>query len=182
MARLAERALAARRVAVDGPDAAGKTTLADELAGALRARGRSVLRLSIDDFLRPPRERYRRGHESPEGYYLDSFDHDALRGAVLAASERTALVDGVFLLRPELTDLWDLSIFVNCERDEILRRATTRDAGRLGAGVIERYRRRYLPAQDAYRRLARPLEAADVVIDNTDPASPRWGQTAFEGG
>lgn len=34
------------RVAVDGPPAAGKTTLADELALLLRGRGREVIRTS----------------------------------------------------------------------------------------------------------------------------------------
>ena len=32
------------RVAVDGPPAAGKTTLADDLAAVLRAQGREVIR------------------------------------------------------------------------------------------------------------------------------------------
>jgi hypothetical protein len=48
----------------------------------LEAHELSVARVLIDDFLRPREERYRRGHESPEGYYLDSFDHDAFRTAV----------------------------------------------------------------------------------------------------
>ena len=41
------------RIAIDGPDAAGKTALADELAVVLRARGREVVRASIDDFHLP---------------------------------------------------------------------------------------------------------------------------------
>jgi uridine kinase len=69
------------RIGVDGVDAAGKTTLADELAGRLP----EAARLSADDFLQPPVERYRQGRESPMGYYEDSFDHVALRAAVLAA-------------------------------------------------------------------------------------------------
>src|ERR671937_2719322 len=67
------------RVTIDGPDAAGKTTLADELAARLRARQRVVIRASIDGFHRPRAERYRRGDESPHGYYNDSFDFDSLR-------------------------------------------------------------------------------------------------------
>lgn len=60
------------RVAVDGPDAAGKTTLADELGIALNDAGREVIRASVDGFHRPRVERYRRGPDSPEGYYEDS--------------------------------------------------------------------------------------------------------------
>jgi uridine kinase len=48
------------RVALDGPDAAGKTSLADELADRLAQR-RHVIRASADDFQRPRAERYRRG-------------------------------------------------------------------------------------------------------------------------
>src|SRR5450759_1567169 len=38
------------RVAIDGIDAAGKTTLADELAPLIEAQGRPVIRASIDGF------------------------------------------------------------------------------------------------------------------------------------
>ncbi len=38
------------RVAIDGVDASGKTTFADELALLVEARGRSVIRASIDGF------------------------------------------------------------------------------------------------------------------------------------
>ena len=47
------------RVAVDGPDAAGKTTLADELAAVLEARGRTAIRASVDGFHRPALNLYR---------------------------------------------------------------------------------------------------------------------------
>jgi uridine kinase len=66
------------RVAVDGPPAAGKTTLADELAVVLRAQGREVIRATIEDFLTPRSQRYRRGKHSAEDCYHDSFDFDAL--------------------------------------------------------------------------------------------------------
>jgi uridine kinase len=65
------------RVAVDGVDAAGKTTLADELAALLIQRDRPVIRASIDGFHRPRAERHRQGATSPQGYYTDSFDYDA---------------------------------------------------------------------------------------------------------
>ena len=71
------------RVAIDGPDAAGKTTLADELARELHALGKDVIRASIDGFHRPRKHRYRRGRLSARGYLEDSFDLDALRTALL---------------------------------------------------------------------------------------------------
>src|SRR3954469_6195433 len=41
------------RVAIDGMTAAGKTSFGHELAAALVAEGRCVLRASLDDFKRP---------------------------------------------------------------------------------------------------------------------------------
>jgi len=162
------------RVAVDGIDAAGKTTLADELAGVLERRSLPIARISEDDYLRPRAERYARGELSPEGYFLDSFDHDALHAAVLAApAGALVVVDGVFLQRPELADCWDVVVFVSVRPEEALRRALERDRGRFGRATEERYRRRYQPGQELYRRAVRPRERADLVLENDDPARPR---------
>jgi len=70
------------RVAIDGPDAAGKTVLAQELVTPLQAYGRPVIRASIDGFHHPARIRYRRGPTSAEGYYHDSFNYRALTDAI----------------------------------------------------------------------------------------------------
>lgn len=66
------------RVAIDGVDAAGKTTLANDLAPVITALGRPVIRASIDGFHNPQEIRRRRGSLSPEGYFLDSFNYPAL--------------------------------------------------------------------------------------------------------
>lgn len=50
------------RVAIDGPDAAGKTTLADELAGLL---GAAVTRIGADAFLRQPKSGIAAGANLP---------------------------------------------------------------------------------------------------------------------
>jgi hypothetical protein len=71
------------RLGIDGVDAAGKTTFADTLALDLIRSGRTVVRTSIDDFHRPRSERYRLGRHSPEGYYRDSFQHEAIIAHVL---------------------------------------------------------------------------------------------------
>jgi uridine kinase len=151
------------RVAVDGIDAAGKTTLADELALVLQAHNRSVIRASIDGFHRPRAERYRHGPTSAEGYYLDAFDYAALRNTLLlplgptgsryyrravfdlrtdstlnisaevAANDAVLLFDGVFLLRPELEALWEYRIFVDVPFAVALQRAVERDLGLFGS-------------------------------------------------
>jgi uridine kinase len=92
----------AARVAVDGVDAAGKTRLAGVLAALLELRGQTVSLVSIDGFLRPREERYRRGEESAEGYYLDSFDLGAFRRALDPRGRADAVVDNAVPARPRL--------------------------------------------------------------------------------
>jgi uridine kinase len=188
------------RVAIDGIDAAGKSTLADELAPLVERRNRPVIRASIDGFHRPRAERYRRGADSPEGYYRDSFDHDVIRTLLLqplgpggsrrfrraafdwrndaavdarlqeAPPDAVLLVDGVFCQRQELNDCWDLRIFVHVDEAEALRRGVERSGG--GDAERRRYLTRYLPGQRLYIAERQPQERADIVLDNTDVERP----------
>ncbi len=194
------------RVAVDGPPAAGKTTLADELAVVLRAQGREVIRASIEGFLLPRSQRYRRGEYSAVGCYHDSLDHDGLHRALLhplgpdgdrrfrtavydkstdnavsqplttARADAVLLFDGVFLLRPELIDRWDLRIFVSVAFEETLDRARIRDRGLYGsaAEVERRFRNRYRPSQEFYFDTVHPTDHADIVVHNDAPQQPAW--------
>ena len=85
------------------------------------------------------------------------------------------LVDGVFLLRPELFEHWDYRIFVDVAFDTAVQRASVRDQDHLGAAeqVRARYWRRYVPGQHLYLDTVHPRERADVLIDNNDPADPQ---------
>jgi uridine kinase len=193
------------RVAVDGPPAAGKTTLADELAVILRTQGRKVIRATIEGFLFPEAVRYRRGEYSPEGCYFDNHDYAALNRALLdplgpngdrqvqhAIYDRTTdtrlppnvqtapidavlLFDGVFLMRPELIDQWDLRIFVSTAFEQTLNRAAIRERGTRAAADIERrWRERYVPSQELYFATVNPMSRADIVVHNDEPDHPSW--------
>jgi len=70
-------------IAVDGIDGAGKTVFADALAEIFAEVGTAVLRASIDGFHRPRVERYERGRQSPEGFYLDSYDYPTFRRVLI---------------------------------------------------------------------------------------------------
>jgi uridine kinase len=85
-----------------------------------------------------------------------------------APADAVLLVDGVFLLRPELNDAWDLRGFLQVPFGEALPRALERDRARFGSAQAtrDRYRQRYLAT-------VRPRRIAEVVVDNRDPAAPR---------
>jgi uridine kinase len=73
------------RVAVDGRTAAGKTTFAHELTAALRRRGRSTARASLDDFTHPWSHAHRHGYDrvTGEGYYRNAYDFTSATNLLL---------------------------------------------------------------------------------------------------
>jgi uridine kinase len=199
------------RVAIDGPPAAGKTTLGDELAVVLRTQGREVIRVSIESFLLPRSERYRRGEYSAEGCYHDSFDFDALHRLLLsplgpggdrrfspavydrrtesalslpvttASADAVLLFDGVFLLRPELIDRWEVRIFVSAAFEKTLERARIRDLDQAHPALFgstteveRRWLERYKPSQQFYFDTVRPTDHADIIVHNDEPQQPAW--------
>jgi uridine kinase len=146
------------RVGIDGHSAAGKTTLADELADTLRQRtARPLLRVTLDQFKRHVDLRTRYPAGSPQNYYFEMFDVDAIRDELLAPlgpgghrryrshimdlSGRTPIDSGVhtspddailvadsgFLQKPALARYWDLRVYLHIEVADVLRRATIRD-------------------------------------------------------
>jgi uridine kinase len=158
------------RVGIDGVDASGKTTLANELLPLLEASGRNVVRASIDRFHNPAAIRKHRGAESPIGYFHDSFNYDALVESLLqplgpsgkrqfrraifdfrsdapidapledAPPDAVLLFDGVFLLRPELRGYWDFSLFVRASFEITVKRAEERDLYLFGTAADVRLR------------------------------------------
>lgn len=189
------------RVGIDGVDGAGKTTFADDLAAALRRRGRAVIRISVDDFHHPRAVRYRRGPNSPEGFWRDSFDYDRLRLDVLAplgpgGSRRyrpashdvttdevlhpacriapagaVLVLDGLFLHRDELAEHWDVSIWLDAPLTVTVARLAARDGS--SPDPEDPSLRRYIDAQRHYLSTCDPLARAQLVIDNSDPDSPQ---------
>jgi uridine kinase len=165
------------RIGVDGVDGAGKTCFADELAEVLVRRGTDALRVRADDHLNPPAIRYRRGRWSPSGYWSDSFDYGRLRAELPA--DGLAVVDGVFLQRPELADEFAFVIFLDVTFDEAARRLAVRDGS--PADPDHPQLRRYTDAQRRYLVDLAPRSRADLVIDNNDVDNPvmvRQGSTS----
>lgn len=178
------------RVAVDGPSAAGKTTLADELADVVRGRTeREVIRAGLDYFKRAPELRTTYPIESPESYYYEVYDNEAIRARLLEplgpggdrryttalresnavtvvdAPVRTAspqailIADGCFLQRPELDECWDLRLYVHVSFETVLHRGTERDAAWMDS-----------PEAAAHRYRTRYIPGEQLYVDQIQPA------------
>lgn len=180
-------------VAIDGPDGSGKTTFAHRLAQQFDRR--STIIVHVDDFLNPSTVRYVPGRSSPEGFWLDSYNYDALRALVLdplrcegaawyrpscydsetdterlanpvlAPPDALVLVEGLFLHRDELVDRWDASIFLDVPFAETARRMAMRDGTH--SDPEHPSMSRYVGGQRIYYAAIRPWEHATLVVDNS---------------
>jgi hypothetical protein len=176
-----------QRVAIDGAEAADPGSLADALVGPLRARGRPVVRISTDDFLRPASLRLEFGRTNPDSYYVGWLDEAGLRREVLdpagpggsgriitrlrdARTDRAArepyrelapdavvIVSGPLLLGGALP--FDLTVHLHLSAAALARRT----------GPEQRWT---LPAFARYAAEVDPAGFADLVVRLDDPRHP----------
>ena len=108
-----------------------------------------------------------------QAVYDKGTDTARSRPVTTAPVDAVLLFNGVFLLRPELIDRWDLRIFVSAAFEETLVRARTRDRALYGSAteVERRFRNRYRPSQQFYFDTARPTDQADIIVHNDEPSS-----------
>jgi len=193
------------RVGVDGYDAAGKSTLANELAPLVEAAGRQCVRVEIDDF-HPLGHKHRSNASeyTPESLYREAYDYASFVELVLApagpggsrrvrlrlnnsyldkpypdewveiADDAVVIVDGVYLGRPELAELWDYRIWLDVEPDVALARKKVRNVAWTNSEevVVDRHYNRNLPAHALYLRETNARGRADVVIENSNIEAP----------
>jgi uridine kinase len=186
------------RVVVDGRTGAGKSTFADELASALRARGRSTARASLDDFKRPWRHAQEHGYdrESGEGYYRNAHDFASGRDLLLVPAGPRGDGRVVLCAHDPITGIDHRDLVVALPTDAVLvvdgvfamrpeydefwdqriwldvDRGTSRARGVGRDGNPEVHATRYEASEDLYVAEVDPIEKADVVIDHTDLAAP----------
>lgn len=188
-----------RLVAVDGVDGAGKTHFADELAAVLDQAAVPVIRASADGYHHAPEIRYRRGRDSPEGFYRDSYDYGRLTGLLLdplhigageyvrrsydihaeqpvpimteqAPPASVLVLDGIFAHRDELAAYWDYSVYLHVPFDVSIPRGAQRGYGDPDPAAPSNAR--YVEGQRLYLAECGPMSRATVVIDNTDLDRP----------
>jgi hypothetical protein len=175
------------RVAIDGAAAAGPERIADALVDPLRLRGRPVLRVSAEDFLRPASLRFELGRTDPDVFYSEWLNADGLvrevlgplepggSGRVLPSLWNTAtdrasraeyvdlaaggvlLLDGALLLGRGLP--LDLTVHLWLSEGALARRTSPDQLWTV-------------PAYERYRDEVDPEDAADIVVRMDDARHP----------
>ncbi|GAA2876832.1 uridine kinase [Streptosporangium fragile] len=189
---LADRVAAAPRdsrvrVALDGAPAARPGDLADALTGPLRLRGREVLRVSADDFLRPASLRFEFGRTDPDNFYTDWYDYGGLVREVLAPLDPGGPGKVLPTLWDSVADRATRAPYVTLPPGGVLLLDGPLLLGRglpfevtvhlwLSPGALARRtpeeRRWTLPAYARYEEEADPVRSADVVVRVDDPRRP----------
>ncbi|MFF2753320.1 hypothetical protein ACFVR1_06130 [Psychrobacillus sp. NPDC058041] len=186
------------RVGISGITASGKTTLANELAEALISSGKDVIRTSIDNFHNPRKIRYRQGKESAIGYYEDAHDYQSFKEKLLvplgpngnlyyqtisldlekdeyvnkvekvATKDMILIVDGTFLFKQDLSDLFDYKIFVDSDFKIARMRGAKREERAFGSfeKAEEIFLKRYHAASKLYLEQHSPQVHANAIIQN----------------
>nr|WP_221185290.1 uridine kinase [Flexivirga oryzae] len=194
-------------IAIDGFDGVGKTYLAQELAALADAATRPILNVSIDGFHRPKAERVAAGLGA-EGFYRGSYRYDVFRALVVDAararqpitpavwdvdadeavdvatvdvsSDVIVLVDGIFLQRPELADVWDATVWVDAPLEITVPRGNARFPGTHDPDPEAPVNQRYVGGQRLYLAEADPRSHSTWVFDNTDLERPTLRNRAVE--
>ena len=176
-------------VAVDGFPETDTAAFADTFAAIIGEDDSAVFRASMADFLRPRAERGP-GAAAPGSFDLDALhralldpfrdraDTAATTGFQLgvwdwrrdrpseakwttAPEDAVLVVDGPFLLPPDLRGAWNWSVTLEVAESVF--------AGRTGRSADAPYS----ATEFAYLRSAQPLRWASAIVDVTDPADPR---------
>lgn len=181
-------------VGIDGLGGAGKSTFSEVLYKLLNAGNYFVTLLHIDDFIHPRAVRYNANYPEWECYYTLQWRYDYLLSKVIAPIRNGSdlkcevelydkdndtyflskidipvgsivIIEGVFLQRQELSDVFDHITYIDIPEDVRLHRVLERD-GYIGNKdqIKAKYNNRYFPAERHYISAYSPSSKANYVI------------------
>lgn len=84
---------------------------------------------------------------------------------IQCAADAVVIIEGMFLHRDELVDVWDYSLFLDVPFDETAHRMAIRDGS--DPDPEHPSMQRYVGGQRIYFATAQPWDRADLVIDNS---------------
>lgn len=156
-------------VGLDGPDCAGKTTVAKNLVAELKDKFCTVL-VHFDDYANQEFIRKSVKQFSVDAFLWNYFDENAICRSLDALSRLPSgldviIVEGLFLFRPRLAGRFDYRVRLEVDVDTILARALARDVGQIGDAewVRRHYVEQCIPAQCRYVAEHLPAGRAQLV-------------------
>jgi len=170
-------------IGIDGCGGSGKSTLANELQQACD----KVTIVHMDDFFLPSDQILDASAEQkPVGSDFDwkrllnqvlepisqdkegryqryDWETDGLAEWYIVPIGGIVIIEGVYSLRRELSDKYDVSIWVDCPREIRLSRGLERD----GEQARDMWENNWMVSEDIYVKEHKPYEQADFVVVGT---------------
>jgi uridine kinase len=100
---------------------------------------------------------------APGRYQRYDWDRDELAEWHDVPSAGVVIVEGNYVIRPELRGYYDLRIWVEAPYDLRLQRGLARD----GEAARARWVEEWMPEEDRYVEAMRPADHADVLVDGS---------------
>lgn len=166
-------------VALDGPCASGKTTLAKKLSREMKAQI-----ICVDDFFLPPYLRSQeRLSEAGGNVHYERFVSEVVnpikscrdveyrifscQNGDYTQSKKITLsgliiVEGVYALRPDFEEIYDLKVFVESDYETRIKRILTRN----GEEKLKIFKEKWIPLEDTYFERFSIKDKCDIVIKN----------------
>ena len=181
-------------VGVSGINCAGKSTLAQTLGQDKMGFAHRPIIFDIDDFLLP--RRIRDANPDQVAGCYNSFDYQTLfEELLLPASQNTlvkkrirvfreeaeswdtitvrgpcvVIVEGIFLFRRDLPDVFDIKFWLNIDYEEVIKRAIRRkreiNKHPTKNSILKRYHERFIPAQKYHIEVDNPKKNCNFIIN-----------------
>jgi len=180
-------------VGIDGLGGAGKSTIAKEINELFEADNIHTEVFHLDDFIYPRKIRYNDDYPQWEQYYYLQWKYDYFLNTVVNPVRENrvvpsielydkkndkyftvnrnipkgsiVIIEGIFLQREELKNIFDYVIYVDVPEEERLRRVLLRDV-HLGdeIAIRNKYENRYFPAEHFYVKKYNPAARANLVV------------------
>lgn len=164
-------------IAIDGPCASGKTTLAREISKKIP----SII-IRTDDFFLPPEMRSEERLSQPGGnIHYERFAEEVV-GGIKSGKEFSyrvfscessdfvaekhidptglIIVEGSYSLRPDFEEIYDLKIFVKADYDKRIERIRKRD----GEEKLRVFKEKWIPLEEQYFEYYGIEQKCDIVI------------------
>lgn len=182
-----------RIIGIDGLGGAGKSTISEEIYQYLKDKGYHTILLHIDDFIHIREVRYNSAYPEWHCYYNLQWRFDYFRSVIDEIKKNTEdyididlynkdedtyyqqrfaindnmiiIVEGIFLQRKEYHNIFDYVVYLDIPEDIRLQRVLKRDTY-IGdeQQIIDKYERRYFPAQHKYLEECQPQKNANFIL------------------
>ena len=180
-------------VAIDGLGGAGKSTIANRLTEELKTSC-AVELIHLDNHIVERSKRYNTGYDEWYEFYYLQWDINFIKHNIFLqlhnnnlelqlpfydqladtscdkkmtlVANAILIVEGIFLFRSEWRGFYDYRLYIECPRTVREERVLQRDVyiGDFQAR-LDKYKRRYWPAEEYYLEKENPLVAADRICD-----------------